>query len=314
VPGALDSPPRLPVKEFAGAIEKANQKLMAHAVAYSSPQQIASLCGLVDGQVESLSTLKPVFVCHQNLMSQTQYGIYLALGTDPQFAGSYPHIVYMIDLQSDLTALIESGGETISRFIRTDAMQTDRPVVRVNLNCVPFVSPLGVLDRDTALRLGVDPGVVKARFTQLQGQQNLCLALMETTGGSGSSLNADPDFQLFGAEYLEPDKSILDTLHSVEPKQWQPLIEAAHDARITSLGGRLIRRFAPALLSENDRQQWFSHCAARLIGSADNNRVTEINDYYLSIVCSESHPNGVRTAARHWLRTLEVGNDPAINV
>src|SRR5690606_31692506 len=116
------------------------------AIAHSSADQIASLCGLVDGHVESLSSLRPVFVCHEQLCSAKHFGLFLAVGTDPQ----YKNIIYLVDLESDLTDLIEDGGNSVTRFIRTEPSQYDRPVLRVNLNRVPFVSPIGVIDPATA--------------------------------------------------------------------------------------------------------------------------------------------------------------------
>lgn len=295
---------------LAKALSAANPKLMAHAIAHSSPGDIAKLFGLVDGQVESLGSLKPVFVCHDQLMAAGSYGVFLALGTDPQ----YKNFVYMIDLQCDLSELIEDGGESVSRFIRTDASQLDRPVVRVNLNRVPFVSPMGVVDKATASRLRIDPRTIKMRAAQLQSLPDLCLALLEVSGASEASLNADPDYQLYGAEYLPPDIALLQRLHGTEQKDWAPMITAAHDARITALGMRLIRRCEPALLSDSDKKLWRAHCASRLLGRADASQIAAAQEYCKRIAGAPVYPQGMRAAALHWLDTIENGNEPSINV
>lgn len=287
------------VKEFAGSISGANPGLFAHAISHSSPGQIAELCGLIDGQVESLSTLKPVFICHEQLMTPNQFGVFLALGTDPQ----YRNIVYMVDLQSDLSDLIEDAGESVAKFIRSEAGETDKPVVRVNLNRIPFVSPLGVVDRSTAARLGIDPSLIKSRVAQLHNQPELCLALLEVSGASSTSLVADPDFQLYGAEYLEPDKALLSSLHHASPDEWGNLLMQAHDARITALGERLIRRCKPALLSKSEMQAWVAHCASRLVGRGEPSRLQATKDYCSNVAGSPSNPLGMRTAAQHWLHT-----------
>ncbi len=287
------------VKDFAGSLSGANPGMFAHAIAHSSPRQIASLCGLVDGQVESLSILKPVFICHEKLMAPNQFGVFLALGTDPQ----YRNIVYMVDLQCDLSDLIEDAGESVSKFIRSEADESDKPVVRVNLNRIPFVSPLGVVDRSTAARLGIDPSLIKSRVAQLQNLPELCLALLEVSGASGANLVADPDFQLYGAEYLEPDKALLRNLHQASPDEWGGLLIRAHDARITALGERLIRRCKPALSSKSEMQNWVEHCASRLVGKVDPSRMQATKAYCSNVAGSPANPLGVRTAAKHWLHT-----------
>lgn len=287
------------VKDFAGSLSGANPGMFAHAIAHSSPRQIASLCGLVDGQVESLSILKPVFICHEKLMAPNQFGVFLALGTDPQ----YRNIVYMVDLQCDLSDLIEDAGESVSKFIRSEADESDKPVVRVNLNRIPFVSPLGVVDRSTAARLGIDPSLIKSRVAQLQNLPELCLALLEVSGASGANLVADPDFQLYGAEYLEPDKALLRNLHQASPDEWGGLLIRAHDARITALGERLIRRCKPALSSKSEMQNWVEHCASRLVGKVDPSRMQATKAYCSNVAGSPANPLGMRTAAKHWLHT-----------
>lgn len=298
------------VKELAKRLMTASPKLMAHAISHSSPEQIANLCGLVDGQVESLAELRPVFLCHQQLLSERGYGVYLALGTDPQ----YRNIVYMIDLQADLSALVADRGANVASFIRTEASQLDKPVVRVNLNRIPFASPLGVLDRSTAIRLGIDAGAVKSNAALLIDKTDLCLALLEVSGASEANLNGDPDFQLFGAEYLPPDRSLLQQLHRTDSSGWEALITSAQDARITTLGLRLIRRCSPALLSEGDSKLWQAHCASRLIGRADVSRIAETRDYCTNIASSTAYPLGMRAAARHWLHTTEIRNESRNNV
>nr|WP_192963212.1 hypothetical protein [Pseudomonas fluorescens]CEK41990.1 hypothetical protein PQBR57_0037 [Pseudomonas fluorescens SBW25] len=298
------------VMDLAKALMGSCPKLMGHAMAHSSPAHISELCGLVDGQIESLSEMKPVFLCHESLLSDTKFGVYMALATDPQ----YKNIVYLIDLQCDLTELIADRGADVARFVRTAPAQSDRPVVRVNLNRIPFASPLGVLDRTTAGRLRIDPGRVKRNAALLSDKTDLCLALMEVSGASGANLNGDPDFQLFGAEYLQPDMELLQRLHALAPSDWGSHISCAQDARITTLATRLIRRTSPALSSQGDIEDWLSHCSTRLLGKADAARIAETKAYCTNIASSLYLPMGMQTAARHWLHTTEIRNESRINV
>lgn len=291
-------------------ISVANPKILAHAMAYSSPGQIGVLCGLVEGRLESLSALRPVFICHEHLLTESKYGLFLALGTDPQYA----NIVYMIDLQADLAGLIDDDGASVTRFIRNDASQTDRPVIRVNLNRVPFVCPLNVVDAATAIRLDIDLAQVKQNVAMLQGRPELCLALMEVSGASEATMTGDADGQLFGAEYLEPDRALIETLHKTSHEDWRFLLTSAHDARITELGMRLIRRCSPALLGKGEANLWRAHCAARLRSRIDPARIQVIQDYCAKVSGTPAYPQGIQAAARHWLYTTEIGNEPNTDI
>lgn len=298
------------VLAFARSIWASSPKLMSHAMAHSAPAQIGSLCGLIDGQIDSLATMRPVFMCHEHLLADERWGIYLALGTDPQYA----NIIYMVDLQCDLTELVQDAGASVTRFIRTHAQQSDRPIIRVNLNRIPFVSPLGVIDGETALRLRIDASTIKRNAAQIALQHDICLSLMEVSGASDNTLKGDPDYQLYGAEYLDSDCELLDTLHTSPRNEWAGLVRTAHDTRITTLGNRLISRLDPALLSETEVKQWHAHCANRLIGNADSGRRAESVKYCSAISGSIAYPLGMRAAALHWLKTVEIGNEPRNNV
>lgn len=294
------------VVELARAINESSPKMLAHAISHSSPVQIADLCGLVEGQVESLSSLRPVFICHEQLLTEHQWGVFLTLATDPQ----YTNIVYMVDLQSDLTELVEDSGDSVSRFIRTDASQNDRPIVRVNLNRIPFACPLSVIDEPTAIRLRISLAAIKQNTALLVSKNDICLALMEVSGASETTLKGDPDYHLFGAEYLEPDRLLLDILHDSPRAEWSGIFQSANDARIIALGERLIRRLEPTLLSAEEAKKWHSHCASRLLGRADPIRIATTKGYCSHIAGSDAYPQGVRAAARHWLHTTEIGNEP----
>ncbi|WP_116893077.1 hypothetical protein [Pseudomonas savastanoi] len=298
------------VLALARSIWSSSPKLMSHAVAHSAPAQIGSLCGLIDGQIDSLAALRPVFICHEHLLADERWGIFLALGTDPQYA----NIIYMVDLQCDLSDLVLDAGASVTRFIRTQTHQSDRPIIRVNLNRIPFVSPLGVIDSKTASRLRIDAPTVKRNAAQISLQHDICLALMEVSGASENTLKGDPDYQLYGAEYLESDCHLLNRLHASPRVEWAGLVRTAHDSRITALGDRLIRRLEPALLNETEVKEWYAHCASRLMGNADSGRRAEAMKYCSTISGSDAYPIGMRAAAQHWLKTVEIWNESRNNV
>lgn len=295
------------VADFAKDLSAANPRLMAHAISYSSPRKIMTLAGMPEGHVEQLDSLKPLFVCHESIMAKEHFGIYLAMGTDPQ----YENMIYGIDLQADLSDLLRDGGQDISRFIRERPDQIDRPVVRINLNRVPFVCPVTVINPTTAIRLGLDMRIVLSRATALMKMPDLCLALMEVSGVSLANMNADPDYQLYGAEYLNHDLSLLGDLHSRQYCDWDALIHKAHDTRITALGRRLVQRWAPDVMSSVDAEAWRRHCAARLQARIDPKRLPELQGYCTLIAATDAAPKGLRAAAKHWLNTIWMENEPS---
>ncbi len=298
------------MKQVAELLINVNPKLFSYSIGHTSPHQLTARCGLVDGQVESLAALKPVFVCHDSLTDQKRYGCFLPMGTDPQ----YPHIVYMVDLQADLSGLLEEAGENVTRFIKTRQDQFDKPILRLNLNRIPFISPVEVVDEDVAARLKIDMAQVAHNVALLRHQQELCLALLEESGASETSLNADPEFQLYGAEYLPSDKALLERLHKMPFESWEQLLLNANDPRIPVLGKRLISRFAAPLLKEDELFKWQAHCRARLIGKADPARIQSISDYCRSVLAGVNSPQGMRDASQHWMNIIETRDERSHNL
>ncbi len=298
------------VSALAKAICRTSPGLLNHAVAYSAPEKISRLCGLVDGQVESLSAMPPVFMCHDHLHMDGRWGILMAVATDSH----YPNVIYMVDLRADLAELLDDAGASVARFIRSDAQQVDRPIHRVNLNRIPFISPITVLDKSTAQRLDVDLAKVRYNASLLSKQHDISLSLMEISGASEATLKGDPDYQLFGAEYLEADRGILERLHRSSRHEWRSILETAHDSRILTLGERLIRRLEPALSSEAEAKGWAAHCANRIAGRYDTSQLAAIADYCTRLLSLSGAPKGMRAAASHWLKTTENRNEQSHNV
>lgn len=297
------------VSAFAKAICSTSPGLLNHAVALSAPEKISRMCGLVDGQVESLSAMPPVFMCHESLHTDGRWGIFMAIATDPH----YPNVIYMVDLRADLAELLEDGGASVARFIKNDAQQVERPIHRINLNRVPFISPISVIDRGTAQRLGVDLTTVRYNASLVSKHHDISLSLMEISGASEATLKGDPDFQMFGAEYLESDRSLLEVLHRTGRHEWCALLKRAHDSRIMTLGERLIRRLEPALSSEDEAKSWAAHCATRIAGSYTTSQLAGISDYCTGVLSLSISPKGMRAAASHWLKTTESRNEQSHN-
>jgi exonuclease I len=286
-------------------LSQTNPALVKFAIGKSSPAQIARSLGLVDGQLESLSLLKPVFCCHDSIQNSKNYAFLLAMGVDHQ----YPNIVYAVDLEVDLSALIEDGGRDVSSFIRMTSDQVDRPILRLNLNRIPFVSPLAAVGKEAVRRLGADVRRIMANSAALQDQTEICLSLLEATSASETSVNADPDFQLYGADYQDSDRNLLIDLHKLPFTEWGTKLAAAKDDRIKVLGNRLISRFAPALLGNDDQIKWRAHCADRLGGRLQGHQRESIRDYCIGLSAQTGIPKGMRVAATHWLKTIENGNE-----
>lgn len=287
------------VKDVFEVMAKANPKFARYAMAHSSTRMIEQKLGLVGGQIESLTSLKPVFICHEGLADPKRWGIYLAMGTDPHYA----NMVYVVDLQANLGGLLGDAGQNVNQFIRVNPNHQEKPILRLNINRLPFVSPLSVLSPETLKLLEVDPRMIEENAKRLKMQQDLCLSLLELSMGSEVSLTADPDFQLYGSEYLEADKSLLKELHKHPMSAWEQFLPLAHDVRIKSLGMRLISRFAPTLLGEGDLSHWNAHCADRLVGKLSIEGIDAVLRYCIDALATEGVPAGIRSAARHWLVT-----------
>tara|TARA_R110002124_G_scaffold128157_10_gene288638 strand:+ start:11618 stop:13018 length:1401 start_codon:yes stop_codon:yes gene_type:complete len=292
------------VKQLTAELQLGNPNLFNYALRNCSRERMTETCGLVDGRVETISSLQPVFVTHESIPSKNHYGFFMTMGTDPQ----YPNILYMVDLEADLTDLIDETND-FSGFIHTKPEHQGRPIIRVNLNRSPFICPLRNVGAEAASRLNVDMALVRNNETMLRLKDDLCLELMEHSSSSETARSADPDFQLYGPEYLPADKLLLNKIHSSEFDDWLEILKKANDPRIQILGMRLIRRFAKPLLGEEETKRWGAHCAGRLAGNLDDRRLSESTKYCREILDTPNAPSGMRETARHWIQLVESRNE-----
>lgn len=293
------------VKQIAQRIEEASPRLFSFALKNTTLQRLSDICGLVDGRVESLATLNPVFVTHDSLPGK-KYGCFLTMGTDPQ----YPNILYMVDLQADLSTLMEEQN-SFSQFINSRPEHSDRPIIRVNLNRSPFISPLAAVGALTAKRLKIDLRLATHNVGLLRQKEDLCLDLMEHTTIFERTHSADPDYQLYGPDYLPADKRILERLHTTGFENWRIELEKAHDPRIHKLGMRIISRFAPSLLNEEEKVNWDAHCARRLFEGLNRDRLEATESTCRKLIQDGHAPSGMLEAANHWIQTI--GNRNELN-
>lgn len=280
------------------ALYETNPRFIAYAISISTVEALGEKCGLVNQRIESLSLLRPVLVSHESLMHPSRFGAFMAMGTDPEFE----NIVYMVDLNADLSCVAHEP-DNLEAFIRENPGQTDRPIIRLNLSRLPFISGLAALDSEGWGRTGMCKETVAFNIGLLRGMSDLSLELCELSAGGIVDLSADPEFQLFSTDYIPSDIALLDRIHKTPFDQWPAMWGEAHDQRIARLAEGLIRRFATPLHSKDELQAWNSHCAKRLLKGLPDDRVAALNAYCRFIIGTPSAPVGMRTAAKHWLST-----------
>jgi exonuclease I len=298
LPGASESDT---VFQLASMMRSAHPKLFSYGVKCTSTDRISEVLGLVKGQIESLAMLKPVFMTHDLIAHPSKCGVFLPMGTDPE----YPSIVYMVDLNCDLSELIENADQP-TKFFRDQAFELSKPIVRVSLNRLPFVVGLGALDSACWNELGLSRELVAFNAKLLRGQQELSLTLCEFSAGAAVGVPADPEFQLISSDYRPADLELLRYLHEQPMAEWEKICrERAHDQRIARLAESLIRRSGNPILDSGADKAWRSHCANRLTNKVPDERVAALTAYSKNVIGKPSAPIGLLTVCQHWLDTIE---------
>ncbi|KKN96070.1 hypothetical protein LCGC14_0169990 [marine sediment metagenome] len=293
------------IKQVMGHIQAHAPKLLKHSLGHTCVNQIQKSFGLESGQIDSLGSVNPLLIVHESIGPRT-FVCGFPIGVDPQD----PHLVYMVDLQADLSDLAEDGSENVQRFVRQDPNDRTKPISTLDLTRIPFVCPLSAVDVQTAERLDIDKSVINHNVQLMRYQSELCLAMMDYSE-AGRSTKADPDYQLRSGDYSPQDLHLLEQLHKTEFSEWPALLDRASDSRIKTLAWRLSCRAGASAPKSQAGERWAAHCASRLKAGLSVEQLSRRVQFCKRVLegPESASPLGVRTAALHWLSIMEVSND-----
>ncbi|WP_439126048.1 MAG: hypothetical protein ACNJA3_29545 (plasmid) [Pseudomonas rhizophila] len=226
-------------------------KLVGHALKYSSVQSIKSALGLERGEVSDLESAAPVFLAHQTLQAPKGFILGLPVGVDI----TYPDILYVADLESDLSQLCNPAVRSYQAFVRNPTSNPNGPLIRVSLSRFPFCAPLSAIRPADAARLSIDIGLVKRNVAELRSSTFLPSRLKEVPVLQLASQPSDVFHRMWAGDFSMKDQALMRQLHQAPMDEWLNLAMGAGDGRFQELVVRLLGRLAPELLTGGQKAE-----------------------------------------------------------
>ena len=247
------------IKGLLIAALKSAPKFVEQCVASSSIAALKSVMAMERGEVSDFSTVQPVFMAHQSMLSPSGFALLFPLGTDT----NYPDIVFMADLSADLTALLDPSTQDLGSLVRS-SVSDPRPLHRVSLNRYPFVAPLKVIRPEDARRLGVVGSEVRENMHRLRQANFLAARLRDEPLLHLPSLSADVDHRMWAGDYPHADQLLIKGLQDKDLPDWQAHLCDAQDRRVQDLATRVLARECPGALTAEQEKSWRRHVLNRL--------------------------------------------------
>ena len=241
------------------AVLKKAPKFVEQCVANSSIAAIKNAMAMERGEVSDFSTVQPVFMTHQSIMSPGGFALLFPVGTDT----NYPDIVFMADLSADLSSLLDPNTQDLGGLVRT-SVNDPRPLHRVSLSRYPFVAPLKAIRPEDARRLGIVGSKVRENVHRLRQAGVLAARLRDEPLLQLPSLSADVDHRMWAGDYPHADQLLIKGLQDKELVDWQAHLCNAQDRRVQDLAARVLARECPEALSADQMKAWRRHVLNRL--------------------------------------------------
>jgi exonuclease I len=261
--GMAPSNRALNIMQLLSDLHGSSASLVGFALSRTSVSQLKDALGFEDGSISSLSSIKPCFLCHESIMTTRRAGVFMPVSVDI----NNPDIVYLADLESDLSDLCNPDYPALSSLERSTVAETNLPLVRVDLSTIPFMASLSAIRKEDAARLGIDVSVVIANVERLREATGVVRRLLDEPIMSEISLPADADHRRLAGNYSEADRRLIARLHENQLFDWPGILDGAADFRLRELGKRMLLRYAPGVMSELEQANWRQRVMARVVGT-----------------------------------------------
>ncbi|MBM5458918.1 hypothetical protein H8F21_15230 [Pseudomonas sp. P66] len=235
-------------------------KLVGHALKLTSLERIKAALGLDRGEVSDLESTTPSILVHPSIHSQRGFVLGLPVGVDI----TYPDILYVADLEADLSQLCDPSISSYQDLVRTSPNQSSRPLVRVSLGRFPFCAPLSAIRPADAARLHIDIGHVKRSTAQLRAAHHLPARLKDVPVLALASQPSDVYHLMWAGDFSQNDQALMVELHRNPKSDWLRIAAKASDGRFRDLVVRMLSRDAPELLTENQLAESQQYARSRI--------------------------------------------------
>ncbi len=251
------------VKEILEELAAASPKLIEHAIKTSSVEAIKTCLGLDGGEVSDLRSVKPCLMVHPLIPHPR--GAILALPVAVDI--TYPDIVYVADLESDLSFLCDPDVESLQELVRVNPTDLHKPLIRVSLSRAPFCAAIGVVRPKDASRLAIDIRTVLANVEYLRAADHLAARLRDEPILELAAQPADVDHRMWAGDFNRADVLRMQRLHEQPLDQWPSIIASGVEGRFRELGSRVLGRNKPELLGAGEREALARHFQNKAAGN-----------------------------------------------
>ncbi|WP_115718699.1 exodeoxyribonuclease I [Gallaecimonas mangrovi] len=168
--------------------------------------------------------------------------------------------VIVVDLNGDLTPLLELDGEALIERLYTktaelEAGQSRLPVKLVHINKCPILAPAKTLSPKRAEELGIDRDRCRHNLEQLKAQPQLREKLLALFSNERDFADVDAEEALYNGFISDADKATMALVReSQQPYNLGQL--TFKDNRLNTLLFRYRARYYPQTLSEQEQLRW----------------------------------------------------------
>lgn len=181
--------------------------------------------------------------------------------------------VIAYDLRYDPEPLADLPEDELRRLAftsREDLAGEERiPLVGIQVNRVPALSPMNTLPPDRAELLGIDVPAVRRRaraISSMKGLTGKIRSVYRRPGEDARMEYRDPDLGIYsGGFFGDADKRAFDRIHATDPGELALQPPDFADPRGPEMLRRYLGRNYPDSLSKEEHDRWISHCARRLL-------------------------------------------------
>ena len=189
--------------------------------------------------------------------------------------------ILAFDLRGDPGQLIDLTVDAIRHrtFTSSERLSPDTPripLMKIQVNKAPVLSPTGVLDDDAAKRLDIDLELAEERAQLLRKHPELTQKIMDVFRRQEAPRRRDPELEIYSGFFPDSDKEKMAELRAAEPQEMLRRRFDFEDPRSPPLLWRMVCRNYPDSLDETTGREWRSFCASRLLFPPDR----MINDFH----------------------------------
>lgn len=250
------------VREILGDLYRVAPRIVEHSIRMSSMRELKASLGLDEGEVSDMATVRPSVLFHPSIAGANEVLLALPVAVDV----TYPDMLFVADLQADLSDLCDPANKQLKSLVRTHPNDASKPLVRVSLSRLPFCAPLNTIRKADAARLGIDMSHVQGNIARLRQSGFLPNRLKDASLLELPGQPFDVYHRMWAGDFPPEDQERMRKLHASPPNDWLQILAGAMDGRFVELGERLVGREYPDLLSEPQRAAWTSHVQSRVGG------------------------------------------------